>query len=98
MKVSIRGSAGAIHLPADFPTKPDELEVDRLMRALSEVLDEGWGAVKISGYWLIGRTDVNEQGWQPTYGHRPGEQSRKFVNALAIGTGRAVVSIVPART
>lgn len=92
MNVTIQGTAGAINLPDDFPEKPTEYQVDELMRALSDVLGERWGAVKISGYWIIGRT---EDGWKPVYGHNVGEQTRKFVKALANATGRAVVSTVP---
>jgi len=82
-----------------FPAKPTEVQADELMRLLTAELGRGrWGAVKLSGYWVISNVpDGVDEMWRPVFGHEPGQQTRAFDKAVANATGLAVVRTVPLR-
>lgn len=90
IEVKVNGK-GAIEIDG-LNARPGVFDADEVTRQLSDALGEKWGAVKLGGIWIIGRT---ENGWNPIFGHMPGQQTRKFVTALANATGRAVVQSVP---
>ncbi len=74
--------------------KLSEVQIEPITAAISEAIDRKIGAVKMSGYWLIG--DLTPEGaWQsPIYGHR-GERTRKFTKALAGALNMAIAVFTP---
>lgn len=74
---------------------------DDLMCQISEQLGQRYGAVKLSGYWVVGTYDPDPTGklpygiWCPLYGHLAGQQTRKFSKALCNALNRPVVSQIP---
>jgi hypothetical protein len=93
IKVTIN-TLGSIEIQGLARKQPSHVEADQVMRQLSTALGEGWGTVKLSGIWLVGRTDGEYAPWTPIWGHLPGQQSRSFDKVLANATGRAVVTTV----
>ena len=91
-EITLHPVSGAINLPDDFPVRPTTAQVDALMRKLSGVLGRPLGALRVSGFWIIGENPAGT--WKPVYGHELGQQTRKFTNALAGATGRVVVATV----
>jgi hypothetical protein len=89
--VSQNGKVTAIEI-GQFPKKPKTTEVDALMREISEALGWKLGAIKLSGYWIIGDTTHT---WSPLYGHQAGQQTRLFTKALANALHVAIVTEVP---
>lgn len=80
----------------DVACRPSVVQQDEIMRVVSEALGGTWMCVSMSGYWVIGH-NPDGPGWHPVYGHRPGEQTRRFDVALSRATGLPVVLTVSAR-
>lgn len=100
MKIKIDDKTGTIELGNDVPLRPTDVQAGRIMREISAIRGEGIGAVKLSGYWTIGRFnyeahDAGKGGdWRPIYGHRPGQQRKSFDRALSDALGVDVVRTV----
>lgn len=74
-----------------------EIHADVIMRQISEQTGDKWGAVKLSGAWIISCVPAgseNTKSWNPVYGHR-GENTRKFTMALGRAMNLAIVQDVP---
>lgn len=93
MKVTVTVRAIQIHGDAD---KANVTQIDEIMRQVSEQLDRGLVAVKLSGRWIIGEVEhpsrVRYLG--PIWGHLDGQRTTKFTRALAEATHLAVASMV----
>lgn len=74
------------------PERPTITQADEVMEALSAAYGFRMGAIKSGGYWILGDTT---NGWSPIYGHRSGEQTRKFDLMLTRGLEIAVTRRVP---
>ena len=80
-----------IHIgPLSNPKNPSITEVDQAMAQVRTQLGGGWGAVKLSGIWVVWATRGT-----PLSGDRSKGQPlrRSFVQALADATGHDVVLI-----
>jgi hypothetical protein len=72
-----------------------EIHADVIMRQISEQTGDKWGAVKLSGAWIISCVPAgSDSTWNPVYGHR-GENTRKFTIALGRAMNKAIVQSVP---
>lgn len=65
-----------------MPMKP--AEADQFVR---DQLGPCFSVVRLGGYWLIGRNDMNERRWEPVNidGHNPDAWPRRKSLAAAIG-------------
>lgn len=72
-----------------------EIHADVIMRKISKQTGDRWGAVKLSGYWVISCVPAgDDRVWLPVYGHQ-GERTRLFSRALANASQKAVVQTIP---
>ena len=71
--------------------------IDHIMDQISAQIGDKWGAVKLSGYWVISqvRPEDGDTKWRPVFGGHEQPTARKFTKALATATQRAVVTVVP---
>jgi hypothetical protein len=82
-----------IELEESFPHKVRrEAETWALMEEISDALGVRWGAVKLGGYWIIGRSDPD---WSPVFGGHEQPYSRVFEKALTTALNRAIVQDIP---
>lgn len=77
---------------AGMSTRPSVTEVDAVVNKLGEALSRSLGAIKMSGYWVIGDTS-SDDGWSPLFGHEPGTQVRSLAKALTGALDRRVTII-----
>jgi hypothetical protein len=93
MKTSVLPD-GTIDIAGDPDSSAMKIAViDEIMRQISEQLGEGrrFGAVRLSGYWVIGETGgAPSHSWTPVYGHEAGQQTRRFSTALSAAFNRPV--------
>jgi len=98
-KIEVKVGERSININGDIDRMKGfkEIHADVIMRQISEQTGDKWGAVKLSGAWIISCVPAgSDKTWIPVYGHR-GENTRKFSIALANATGKAVVQTVPMR-
>ncbi len=96
MKVTV--SDRAINIDMDPDAKGTHWSIiDHIMERISEQTGDKWGAVKLSGYWVISRIRPEDGNikWRPVFGGHEQPRARKFTKALAEATGRAVVTLIP---
>lgn len=91
MKVTVTDAVITIDGDADKARFPGE--TDDIMAQISEALGHRVGAVKLSGYWVIGSMDNPLLQLYP--GHPHPTPTRKFTKALAEALSRTVVTKIP---
>ena len=95
MKVTVSDTSITIDMDPDAKGTHWSI-IDHIMDRVSEQLGGKWGAVKLSGYWVIShvRPEDGDIKWRPVFGGHGQPRSRKFSKALANAVQRAVVTSV----
>lgn len=96
MKVTVNDRA--INIDMDPDAKGTHWSViEDIMKQISAQTEDTWGAVKLSGWWVISqvRPEDGDIKWRPVFGGHEQPRARKFTKALAEATGRTVVTLVP---
>lgn len=86
--MKIKVTTRTIELPTNTPRNPSVIQADAIMAAITSSLNDGtrYGAVKLSGYWVIGK-------FTPSWSRiSPEPLGRSFAKALANAFGRDVVT------
>lgn len=74
-----------------------QLDQAQIMEQVSELLGDDLGAVKLGGYWILGRRSATSS-WTPVFGGHEQPASRKLIIALATATQRPVrLAVQPTR-
>jgi len=95
MKVTV--SEQAIQIDMDPDAKGTHWSIiDHIMDRVGEQLGGKWGAVKLSGYWVIShvRPEDGDIKWRPVFGGHGQPTARKFTKALATATQRHVIVLM----
>jgi hypothetical protein len=79
----------------DIPKNPTNAQAELTLKLLSDALGTRFGAVKVSGYWILG-TMVPR--WRPVFGHEPGNGIKSFDKLIREYFQIATVRIVPLKT
>jgi hypothetical protein len=98
VKRNSSGRAVSIDL-TEVPPRPRPAEADEAIAVIGDALGlSALAVVKVSGYWLLGTlNETPGAGWRPTYGHRPGEQTRSFDKLIREGLQVTVCRLVSTR-
>jgi len=70
--------------------------IEDIMKKISEQTGDKWGAIRLSGYWVIShvRSEDGDIKWRPVFGGHEQPTARKFTKALATATQRHVIVLM----
>lgn len=87
MSITVSYSDSTIEITG-VTANPSEAKAHEIMSAVSNALGQSLGVMKMSGIWVI--ADTTSHGWKPLFGHKAGDQTRKFADALGRALNKTV--------